>query len=442
MHVYIMTLVLAMSAVAQAKRPNLLLVVTDDQRFDQMGCAGHDVLQTPMMDELAARGVRFRNAFVTTAICAASRASIMTGRREGSHGYTFGKQPMGRDLGDATYFTQLKRAGYQTGFVGKWGVRFAKNVLKGAIDYRRTPGQPYLKKGRPHLTSIIADRAIEFIAQQSQQQPFCLTVSFHAPHAQDGHKDQFLPPPELAKLYEDVEVPVPPYADEGFAALPTFLKTSMGRIRWKWRFDNRDKQVRRTKDYWRMITGVDRGLARIVAALQKHELDDNTVIVFTSDNGYFLGERGLAGKWLIYEESIRVPLIVVDPRASSDRRGTTDNRMVLNTDIAPTMLELAGVTIPDGYDGKSLVPLLAGKPTEWRTEFLYEHRFDNKHIPKSQGVRGERWVYARFDEQEPVYEQLFDLKTDPQQLHNLAGDSKYKSILADQRARCDSLLAQ
>ncbi|HIE68708.1 MAG TPA: hypothetical protein EYP98_00315 [Planctomycetes bacterium] len=190
MHVFMMTLVLAMSAVAQAKRPNLLLVVTDDQRFDQMGCAGHDVLQTPMMDELAARGVRFRNAFVTTAICAASRASIMTGRREGSHGYTFGKQPMGRDLGDATYFTQLKRAGYQTGFVGKWGVRFAKNVLKGAIDYRRTPGQPYLKKDRPHLTSIIANRAIEFIAQQSQQQPFCLTVSFHAPHAQDGHKDQ------------------------------------------------------------------------------------------------------------------------------------------------------------------------------------------------------------------------------------------------------------
>ena len=234
MRVWIMTLVLTVSAVAQGKRPNFLLVVTDDQRFDQMGCAGHNLLQTPMMDALAARGVRFCNAFVTTAICAASRASIMTGRREGLHGYTFGKQPMGRDLADDTYFTQLKRAGYQTGFVGKWGVRFAKDALKGAIDYRRTPGQPYLKKGLPHLTSIVADRAIEFVAQQTKQQPFCLTVSFHAPHAQDGHKDQYLPPPELAKLYEGVEVPVPPYADSGFAALPDFLKTSMGRIRWRW----------------------------------------------------------------------------------------------------------------------------------------------------------------------------------------------------------------
>lgn len=441
MRVWIMTLVLTVSAVAQGKRPNFLLVVTDDQRFDQMGCAGHNLLQTPMMDALAARGVRFCNAFVTTAICAASRASIMTGRREGLHGYTFGKQPMGRDLADDTYFTQLKRAGYQTGFVGKWGVRFAKDALKGAIDYRRTPGQPYLKKGLPHLTSIVADRAIEFVAQQTKQQPFCLTVSFHAPHAQDGHKDQYLPPPELAKLYEGVEVPVPPYADSGFAALPDFLKTSMGRIRWRWRFDNRDKQVKRTKDYWRMITGVDRALTRIVAALQTHELDDNTVIVFTSDNGYFLGERGLAGKWLIYEESIRVPLIVVDPR-TKHRRGTTDDRMVLNTDLAPTLLELAGVAVPAGYDGKSLVPILAGKPTEWRTEFLYEHRFDNKDIPKSQGVRGQRWVYARFDEQEPVYEQLFDLQTDPQQLHNLAFDPKYTPVLAGQRALCDALLAR
>jgi len=443
MHILLLSfLLLVSSAIAQTPPRNLLLVVTDDQRFDQMACAGHPVLQTPAMDALAKRGVRFTNAFVTTAICAASRASIMTGRREGSHGYTFGKPPMGKSLGDQTYFSQLKRKGYRTGFVGKWGVRFEKDALAGAIDYRSTPGQPYLKKDRPHLTSIVADRATEFVAQQSAEQPFCLTVSFHAPHAQDGHKDQYIPPPELASLYEDADVDVPPNAVGGFDVLPEFLQKSMGRKRWAWRFDNREKQIRRTKDYWRMITGVDRALQRIVASLKEHGFEDNTVIVFTSDNGYFLGERGLAGKWFIYEESIRVPLIIVDPRAANERRGTTNDAMVLNTDLAPTLLDLAGVAAPAGYDGRSLMPLVAGDTPAWRSDFLYEHRFDNKDIPKSQGVRGSRWVYARFDEQNPVYEQLFDLQTDPQQLHNLAKSESHRKVLEDLRARCDQLLQQ
>ncbi|MGK0300704.1 MAG: arylsulfatase A-like enzyme, partial [Planctomycetota bacterium] len=386
-------LLLVSSAIAQQQPRNLLFVVTDDQRFDLMACAGHPVLSTPAMDALAKRGVRFTNAFVTTAICAASRASIMTGRREGSHNYTFGKPPMAKSLGDDTYFSQLKRKGYRTGFVGKWGVRFEKNALAGAIDYRRSSGHPYLKKDGRHLTNIVADHATEFVAQQSKKQPFCLTVSFHAPHAQDGHKDQYIPPPELASLYEDATVPVPPNATAGFDVLPDFLQNSMGRHRWAWRFDNRQKQIRRTKDYWSMITGVDRALQRIVASLKEHGFDDNTVIVFTSDNGYFLGERGLAGKWLIYEESVRVPLIIVDPQAAESRRGTTNDAMVLNTDLAPTMLAIAGVAAPAGYDGRNLMPLVAGESPPWRSDFLYEHRMDHKDIPKSQGVRGSRWVY-------------------------------------------------
>lgn len=443
MHKFLMAfLLVASSAVAQQPPRNLLLIVTDDQRFDQMACAGHEVLQTPAMDALAKRGVRFTNAFVTTAICAASRASIMTGRREGSHGYTFGKPAMPKSLGDDTYFAQLKRKGYRNGFVGKWGVRFEKDALAGAIDYRRTSGHPYFKKDGRHLTNIVADRAIEFVAQQSAEQPFCLSVSFHAPHADDGHKDQFIPPSEVASLYEDANVPVPPNAVAGFDVLPDFLKKSMGRARWAWRFDNRKKQIRRTKDYWSMITGVDRAMQRIVASLKEHGFDDNTVIVFTSDNGFFLGERGLAGKWLIYEESIRIPLIIVDPQAAKDRRGTTNDAMVLNTDFAPTLLDIAGVTAPKGYEGRSLMPLVAGDTPAWRSDFLYEHRMVNKGIPKSQGVRGSRWVYARFDEQDPVYEQLFDLKTDPQQLRNLAASEAHAEVLAMQRARCDELLKQ
>ena len=427
---------------AQAPRRNLLFVVTDDQRFDQMGCAGHAVLQTPTMDALAKRGVRFTNAFVTTAICAASRASIMTSRREGTHGYTFGKPAMPKALADETYFAQLKQAGYATGFVGKWGVRFDKDALGNALDYRPGSGHPYLKQGLPHLTTIVAEQAIQFVAQQDKAKPFCLTVSFHAPHAEDGHKDQYIPPPELAQLYADAEVPEPPYAKSGYDVLPPFLQKSMGRIRWAWRFDNRDKQVRRTKDYWRMITGVDQALARILASLQQHGFADNTVVVFTSDNGYFLGERGLAGKWLIYEESIRIPLIVFDPAAPKSRQGVTNDNVVLNLDLAPTLLELAALPRPHGYEGKSLVPLLLGETPAWRTDFLYEHRMDHVDIPKSQGVRDTRWVYARYDEQQPVYEQLFDLQQDPFQLHNLSNDEAHAAVLARYRARCDELLAK
>ena len=433
---------LAAGVAAQAERPNLLLVVTDDQRFDQMSCAGHPTLQTPVMDRLAADGVRFTNAFVTTAICAASRASILTGRQEGHHGYTFGKPPMGRALGQSSYPKLLRDAGYKTGFVGKWGVKFEKGALEGAFDYRKGSGHPYRKKDGRHLTDIVTQQAIDFVQQQDAQQPFCLSVSFHAPHAQDGHEDQYLPPDDFVGRYEDADVPIPPLAESGFAALPPFLKESLGRVRWYWRFDDREKQVRRTKDYWRMIDGVDRGLGRILEALERRGLADDTVVVFTSDNGYFLGERGLAGKWLIYEESVRIPLIVYDPRAPEQRRGVTEDAMALNTDLAPTLLAYAGIAAPEGYDGASLVPLARGERPSWRDSFFYEHHMAHAKIPPSIGVRGPRWVYARYYKQSPVYEQLFDLQRDPLQLVNLAGDPAHAAVLAAQRARCDELAAR
>ena len=212
----------------QPPRPNLLVIVTDDQRFDQMGCAGHPTLKTPVMDRLAERGVMFRNSFVTTAICAASRASIMTGRRESAHGYTFGKPPMDQGIAADTYFAQLHDAGYRTGFVGKWGVRFAPDALGNALDVRRAMSAPYRRDGKAHLTDRTAESAVDFISAHQGDQPFCLSISFNAPHAQDDHEDQFLPPADLAALYEDAAVPTPPLADSGFAALPEFLKDILG----------------------------------------------------------------------------------------------------------------------------------------------------------------------------------------------------------------------
>jgi len=432
------------------KRPNLLVVLTDDQRFDQLGCEGHPVLKTPAIDQLAAEGVRFKNSFVTTSICAASRASWMTSRYEGSHGYTFGKPAMGEELADETYFARLKDAGYRTGFVGKWGVKFEQGVMSEHLDTYRPMSPAYLRErdgeGARHLTDRTADEAIRFLSEAEGGAPFCLTLSFNAPHAEDPHPDQYIPPTDLAELYKGAEVAEPPLSSpEIFDALPEFMRTSLNRERWGWRFDTRDKQVERTLDYWRMISGVDRAIARVLESLEEQSLADDTVVIFTSDNGYFLGERGFAGKWLIYEESVRVPFIVYDPRVAKERRGQVVEEMVLNLDLAPTLLSLAGVAAPEGYEGRSLSPLLSGQATEWRTDFLYEHRFDHPRIPQSEGVREGRFVYARYYEEEPVYEQLFDLEADPQQLINLATprhQTSYGSELERLRARCDELLAR
>ncbi|MCH2103679.1 MAG: sulfatase-like hydrolase/transferase [Planctomycetes bacterium] len=431
------------------RQPNLLVVVTDDQRYDQLGCEGHPVLETPVMDRLAAEGVRFKNSFVTTAICAASRASLMTSQREGSHGYTFGTPAMGAAIADDTYFARLKDAGYRTGFVGKWGVRYERGVMRDHIDTFRQMSPPYLrpKDGDVdrHLTDRTADEAIRFL-REGGDEPFCLTLSFNAPHAEDPHPEQFIPPRELDALYAGAEVAVPPLsAPEVFEALPEFMQSSLNRVRWGWRFDTREKQTERTLDYWRMISGVDMALGRVLAALQEGGHAEDTVVVFTSDNGYFLGERGFAGKWLIYEESVRVPLIIFDPRVGEERRGQVLDEMVLNLDLAPTLLALAGVEAPETYEGRSLIPLLRGQSEGWRTDFLYEHRFAHEQIPQSEGVRGERFVYVRYYEEEPAYEQLFDLERDPMQLKNLALSPHRESFEAElmrMRARCDELLSR
>jgi arylsulfatase A-like enzyme len=422
-------------------RPNFLVVVTDDQRFDQLGAAGHPHLKTPVMDELAARGVRFENAFVTTPICAASRASILTGRREGRHGYTFGTPPMGSALAEGSFPMRLRESGYRTGFVGKWGVRFEKGVMDGAYDLFKPMGLPYRKEGKAHLTDRIGEAAESFVAEGGDD-PFCLMVSFWAPHAEDSHPDQYLPPMDLAGMYDHVDVDLPPLNEAGFDALPDFLQRSLGRKRWHWRFDERQKQVQRTRDYWSLISGVDRALGGLLEALEEAGVAEDTVVLLMGDNGYFLGERGLAGKWLIYEESIRVPLIVMDPRAPEPRRGAVEAATALNVDLAPTLLDLAGVDRPAAYEGRSLAPLLqAARPVEERP-FLVEHRFRHAEIPTSIGVRGSRWVYAIYDSQDPPYEQLFDLESDPDELVNLAGEPEYGAILEAQRALCDALRAR
>lgn len=427
-------------------RPNIILLLTDDQRWDMMGCAGHPVLKTPNMDALAGGGILFRNAFVTTSICAASRASIFTGMVERTHQYTFGTPPLRRELTDVSYPALLRKAGYRTGFVGKFGVSVEAGAREEMFGvFRPLSRNPYLKERADgslrHVTDITGDEAISFLRSCKPRQPFCLSVSFNAPHAEDRDPRQYIWPEATDELYRDAALPPPAGADPAFfESLPGFLKESLNRVRWAWRFDSPQKAEEMTKGYYRMISGVDVVIGRLLEELEELGLADNTVVVFTGDNGYFVGERGFAGKWLGYEPSLRVPLIIRDPRpAASEARGSRPGHMALNIDLAPTLLDLAGVSRPKQMQGHSLVPILRGQPPPLRTHFFCEHLFEHRQIPKFEGVRTERWKYLRYFQQAPVHEELYDLAADPDETRNLVADAARRTELVRLRARCDDL---
>lgn len=428
------------------ERPNIIFFLSDDQRADFLGCAGHPIVQTPNLDDLAARGTRFRNAFVTTSICAASRATLFTGLWERSHKFTFGTPPIDARMVDASYPAMLKRAGYRTGFVGKFGVNAGPDGPARMFDsFVRLGRNPYFKKQKDgslrHLTDITGDKAIEFLDSCEKDQPFCLSVSFNAAHAEDSDKKDHYPyPPAEAGLYEGVTIPQPLVRTDFWKELPEFFHDSMHRDRWFWRWNTPEKYQRNVKAYYRMITGLDRNIGRVIEAVAQRGLSDKTVFFFMGDNGYYKGSRGFAGKWSHFEESLRVPLIVFDPRVADHCRGQIAEEMALNVDVPATILSVALGKVPESYQGRDLSPLVHGQPArQWRSDFFCEHLMDHPDIPKYEGVRGQRYVYARYFENMPEGEFLHDLKTDPLQLNNLVQDPAYAATLKKMRARCDRL---
>jgi arylsulfatase A-like enzyme len=429
---------------APKKRPNIIFLLTDDQRWDTMGCAGNKIIQTPNMDAMANDGVRFTNAFVTTSICASSRASIFSGQWTSRHGIKDFATPFSPDALAQTYPMLLRGAGYRIGFIGKYGVGTQKNLPVDQYDYwRGFPGQgTYEHKDEngnyKHLTQIMGEQAIEFLQGCSEGQPFCLSISFKAPHVQDNDPRQFIYDRAYKDLYKDTIIPVPEKADPYyFEALPEFLRTSEARRRWEIRFSTPEKFQESVKSYYRLIFGVDVVIGKIREQLRQLRFDDNTVLILIGDNGFYLGEYGLAGKWFPHEESIRVPLVVFDPRAGKKLRGRTLSQMALNVDIAPTILKLAGVKTPEQMQGRSLVPLLKGKKPKWRTEFFYEHPFEHKTIAKSIGLRTQDYMYIRYTDYN--YEELYNLKLDPAETINLAKNEKYEKTLAPLRKHCNDL---
>lgn len=441
----LLALCLSLDMPAAAAKPlNILLLYADDWRHDTLGCAGNPVVQTPHLDRLAREGVRFTQACVTTPICGVSRASLFTGQwmsRHGTRAFEMFQTPWAE-----TYPGLLRAQGYWLGHVGKWhNGKFPAE----AFDFGRSyAGTHWLKQpdgSQVHVTHKNEQDALEFLRTRPRDKPFCLTLAFFAPHAEDQHPQQYLPQPESLALYTEVTVPVPPTATE--AALlrrPPCLRqsTNESRVRWHWRFDTPEKYQTMMKNYYRLCSEVDAASGRVIEELRRQGVLDQTLVVFTSDNGYFHGEHQFADKWYPYEESIRVPLIVRDPRAPQRQRGRTNEAFALNVDLASTFLAAARARAPKTMQGRDLSPLyLARKPPAWRTEFFVEHSTITSkwRIPSSEALVRKDVKYIVWPEWD--YEELFDLTVDPGEQHNLIADPAQAARLAALRARLAELKA-
>ena len=417
----------------KSKRPNILVLIADDQRWDQLSCADKPIipeLKTPNMDRLAQEGVYFSNAFVTTPICAVSRASIMTGMYASTHGMNHFRTPIAPNVLSKSYPALLHDNGYRTGVLGKWGMGTDGTEEHFDLFNAWTGQGKYFHEtdnGRIHNAEWLANRTGEFLESCSPDKPFCLTVCYKSPH------HPYQPDERDKNLFDDVVIPKRQTdTPQAYQAIRSdMMDKSLNR--WCY-FDERKDEATKDKfekNFLRCVKSLDRSVGKIMRSLKDLNLDKNTVIIYLSDHGYLWGEHGLGGKWLLYEESIRVPIIIRGPGIADTMRGLKLDNLALNIDIAPTILDIAGVPIPSEMDGMSLHPLLSGRGVPSRSDFFMEHvgviDVENP-IPDSMGVRTDEWKYIRYVNVEPEIEEMYHIKADPLESHNLANDSDYIEI--------------
>lgn len=420
-----------------AKSPNFVFFLTDDQRWDGMSCAGNPVIKTPNMDRIAQQGIRFENMFVTTSLCGPSRASFLTGKYVHNHGVRRNGEGLSKD--QVTFPEMLKQAGYETAFIGKWhntdqgkdrgfdytfGFKGQGRYNNPIISENFGPEKEY----EGYVTDILTNHAIQFL-EKGHEKPFCLLLWFKAPHR------SWIPAKRFEDLYKDMTMPEPPTFHDDYQGRPDAIKNTDMRIG---DFDDVPDLDTFLKSYYRTLAGVDENVGRVLDVLDRLDLTDETVVAYSGDNGFFLGEHHFFDKRLMYEPSIRVPLLVRYPKMI--KPGSTNQELVLNVDVGPTILDLAGVAIPPDVDGKSVKSLLQGISVPWRKDFLYEYyEYPAVHsVRKNRGVRTKRWKYIHYFE-EPEEFELYDIQNDPEEMNNLYGNPAYQDVVAQLRERLNEL---
>jgi arylsulfatase len=419
-----------LTAAAPSDKMNVVFLLADDLRWNSLGCMGNSIVITPNIDKLSQEGIRFNKACVTTAICMVSRATILSGQYMSRHRVTkFGVELSEKVLQETSYPAILRKAGYWTGFVGKYGVgKIREKDYDFSVEYEGKHWFPNGQNDSIHVTARNERDALFFLKNRPKEKHFLLSVSFFATHAEDKHPDQYRCQPQSEKYYQNTVIPLPKTAtDAALKALPPFIsdEANEGRNRWHWRFDTPEKYQRYMKAYYRMLTELDLVVGKIVQELKNQGVYENTLIIFMGDNGYFQSDHQLADKWYPYQESIRVPLVVHDPRLPVSGRNRTNDEFVLNIDIAPTIMAAAGAEIPAGVQGSDFSALyLTRKAPKWRQEFYYEHPVVNKvsFIPSSEALvtHFNKYIYW------PDYqaEEYFDLKKDPFEEKNRIKEQK------------------
>lgn len=432
-------------------RPNIVFLLTDDQATITMGCYGNPAVTTPNLDALANQGVVFDRHYVTTAICMASRANIFTGLYEFRTGCNFSTGNLQPEHWTASYPMRFRAAGYRTAFAGKYGVQIeGRKSLPvddfdmwgggpGQTSYSTAKNQSMLKYADkfPHSTRSYAAFSRDFIRESvAAKKPFCLSISFKASHR------PVTPDPKFDNVYKDTVFDKPKnYGRENGSHLAAQSKTGRQYPRFKeWGYADDYNNV--MQKYNQQIYGVDVAVGEIRAELKKLGIEDNTIIIFTSDNGFMCGSHGYGSKVIPYEESARVPLIIFDPRHPISGQQKRSASLTGSIDLCPTMLALAGLPVPQGIDGVSLVPLLNDPGSDVR-ESLSLMNFWGPETTHSFGVVTKKWKYLYWYSQEnemAATEELFDLVSDHSELVNAANDENHADALKLMRSLYETKL--
>jgi arylsulfatase A-like enzyme len=416
-----------------ADRPNVVVVLVDDLRFDGLGCTGHPFAQTPHADRLAREGAVFTRAFCATPLCSPSRANFLSGQYAHRTGIQGNEDNSALSYKLDTFPQRLQKAGYETAYVGKLHMGNDPKPRPGFDHWVSFKGQGvYLdpplningtdEKRTGYMTDVLSDEAVKFVRKPRGETPFLLFLAHKAVHGPftpaDRHKD----------LYPAGRYPAPPADDlAGKPALSSTKKPGAKPPK------EPAPGAGTMASQMRCLASIDDGLGKLLAALEETKALDDTLVIFTSDNGYFWGDHGLGDKRWAYEPSVRIPFLVRYPKLV--KPGTKIDGLTVSLDVAPTALELAGVPVPASVQGKSLVPLMKGQADGWRNELLLEYFVDKQipTVPAWRAVRSDRWKYVTYPGH-PDWDELYDLAADPNELTNRAADPAAAADLAALKA--------
>ena len=472
---------------------NIIFLMADDQRADAFGFMGNEHVMTPHLDTLAREGIVFENAYHVSPICMPSRTSVMTGQYLGTHGSGFDRPTnyiLTEEEFQRSYPVLLRDAGYFTGFIGKFGFAVADsskvknknyqnqskympaqqfdvwNGFPGQGSYQPRDGQfnGYENKwNADHLTAFMGYQAIDFLQKaKNAGQPFCLSISFKAPHA------PFRPAPNFRRSYDAAMIPrMDDDTPEYYALLPEVVKSKSRNAQWyfgrtrdyygkevayreDWHIEQDSIYQSFIKNYYALISGIDNTVGRIRAALTSMGLDKNTIIVYTSDNGFFAGSRQLMGKALLYEASARAPMIVYHPAYSQNQDTRWEDGLISHVDIAPTILNMAGLVVPEHYPGSSFLPIIDDEKESIHEAVYGENNYDNNYPVisevdspdtyqsiRSRFVRTSEYKLIRYHENRPVTEELYKVDEDTTEMNNLIDDPAYARTVSTMRALLD-----